>query len=96
MKQFADDTEKGMALSLHLISCFMDRKIDYDLYATTLHNFVSYLNRHKTTFSTKFYKGLLNTVKIIKKMDHGYEVDLSQYDTIFYREWCEKMVKKKG
>lgn len=96
MKQFADDTEKGMALSLHLIACFMDRKRDYDLYDTTMHNFVSYLNRHKVTFSAKFYKGLLNTVKIIKKMDHGYEVDLSLYDTIFYREWCEKMVKKKG
>ncbi|HLO53313.1 MAG TPA: hypothetical protein VK169_03440 [Saprospiraceae bacterium] len=96
MKHFADDTEKALALSLHLIACFMNRKQDYDLYATTLHNYVSYLNRHKTTFSTKFYKGLLNTVKIIKKMDHGYDVDLSLYDTIFYREWCEKMVKKKG
>ena len=91
MKHFSEETEKAKALSLYLIACFMDRKRNYDLYINTLHNFTSYLNRHKTTFSTKFYNGLLNTVVIMKKMDQGRPVDLNIYNTIFYRSWCEKI-----
>jgi hypothetical protein len=93
-KVYSDENGKAIASLLHLIACFMDRESDYDLYAITLHNFSTYLTRHKNTFSSKFFKGVWNTVDIMKNLDQDGKVDLSQYDTIFYREWCEKMVKK--
>lgn len=96
LKQYSDDNAKAIASLLHLIACFMDRVNDYDLYSITLHNFSTYLNRHKNSFSSKFFKGVWNTVDIMKKLDHEKKVDLCQYETILYREWCEKMVKKKG
>lgn len=95
-KVYSDENGKAIASLLHLIACFMDRENDYDLYSITLHNFSTYLTRHKNTFSSKFFKGVWNTVDIMKKLDHDVKIDLSLYDTIFYREWCEKMVKKKG
>jgi hypothetical protein len=95
-KQFSDDNEKAVAHLLYLIACFMDKKNDYDLYATSLHNYSLYLARHKKTFSTKFFKGLWNTIDIMKKLDHDRNIDLSLYDTIFYREWCERMIERKG
>lgn len=96
MKHFHDDTEKALALSLHLIACFEQRDKDYDLYVTSLYNYTSYLKRNKSAFSPKFYIGMLNTIDILKKYDQGKEISLSAYDQIFYKDWCEKMMRKKG
>jgi hypothetical protein len=96
MKNFADHHEKAMALLLHLIGTFMNRSNDHEMYENDLHNFVSYLTRNKKEFSLKVFKGKMNLIDFLKKVDKkSKRINLKSYDYLFFRDWCDKLLKEK-
>jgi hypothetical protein len=96
MKNFADHQEKALALLLHLIGTFMNRNHDYEMFENDVRNFSSYMTRNKKEFSTKIFKGKMNLVDVLKRVDKkSKNIDLKSYDYLFFRDWCVKVVKDK-
>ena len=100
IKDFGSFSQRNLAFVLRLIACFMDRKNDYDRYKDHLNKFILYMKRNKSKFSVKNFIAYTNLIDFIIKIEKSTKrkvcIDLSQYEFLMYRSWCEKMVTQKG
>lgn len=96
---YGSPDQKLRALTLHVIALFVLRFEDYESFKTQLKNFSLSLQRQKKSLNKKQYFSYYNLVDFLKKMDLSdrktVNIDLSNYNYLVYRTWCEKMLQKK-
>jgi hypothetical protein len=90
-----DGLEKIIVLILNVVSAFMNRDKEYDLYQHSIENFELLLKRNKSKISEKYMLSVTNLIHFIKSMDKSEnisKIDLADYDFLLYRSWCEKIL----
>ena len=96
---YGSPDQKLRALALHVIALYVLRFEDYESFKTQLKNFSLSLKRQKKSLNKKQYFSYYNLVDFLKKMDlsdrKAVNIDLSIYNYLVYRTWCEKMLQKK-
>ncbi len=96
---YGSPDQKLRALTLHVIALFVLRFEDYESFKTQLKNFSLSLQRQKKSLNKKQYFSYYNLVDFLKKMDLSdrktVNINLSNYNYLVYRTWCEKMLQKK-
>jgi len=98
---YGSPDQKLRALALHVIALYVLRFEDYESFKTQLKNFSLSLQRQKKSLNKKQYFSYFNLVDFLKKIDLSdrkpVAIDLSEYNYLVYRNWCEKMLQtKKG
>ena len=96
---YGSPDQKLRAFALHIIALYALRFEDYESFKTQLKNFSLSLQRQKKSLNKKQYFSYYNLVDFLKKMDLSdrktVNIDLSNYNYLVYRTWCEKMLQKK-
>ena len=96
---YGSQDQKLRAFALHVIALYVLRFDDYETFKTQLKNFSLSLHRQKKSLNKKQYFSYFNLVDFLKKMDlsdrKAVNIDLSIYNYLVYRTWCEKMLQKK-
>ncbi|MBL0084048.1 MAG: hypothetical protein IPP37_17215 [Saprospiraceae bacterium] len=96
---YGSPDQKLRALALHVIALYVLRFEDYESFKTQLKNFSLSVQRQKKSLNKKQYFSYFNLVDFLKKMDlsdrKAVSIDLSNYNYLVYRTWCEKMLQKK-
>lgn len=98
---YGSPDQKLRAFALHVIALYMLRFDDYETFKTQLKNFSLSLQRQKKILNKKQYFSYYNLVDFLKKIDLSdrkpVAIQLSDYNYLVYRSWCEKMLQtKKG
>ncbi|MBK8849090.1 MAG: hypothetical protein IPN73_02920 [Saprospiraceae bacterium] len=98
---YGSPDQKLRAFALHIIALYALRFEDYESFKTQLKNFSLSLQRQKKNLNKKQYFSYFNLVDFLKKIDLSdrkpVAIDLSEYNYLVYRNWCEKMLQtKKG
>lgn len=98
---YGSPDQKLRAFALHVIALYVLRFDDYEAFKTQLKNFSLSLKRQKKSLNKKQYFSYFNLVDFLKKIDLSdrklVSIDLSAYNYLVYRSWCEKMLQtKKG
>lgn len=87
--------EKILVLSLNTIAAFFNRDNEYDFFQHSIDNFGLLLKRNKAKISEKHFKAfknLIHFIKLLDKTEYKKTINLADYDFLFYRSWCEKML----
>jgi hypothetical protein len=98
MIEYNEFEEKTLLINLEVIAYFMNRENEYELFNNAITNFENIMKRNKSKFSEKYYLGTINLCDFMKKMDKldkNKTIDLSQYEYLYYRQWCLKMLEKR-
>jgi hypothetical protein len=96
---YGSQDQKLRAFALHVIALYVLRYDDYETFKTQLKNFSLMIQRQKKGLNKKQYFSYYNLSDFLKKLDLSdrklIPIDLSEYNFLVYRTWCEKMLQKK-
>ncbi len=92
---FNDFNEKNLGQLLYLISSFMERRKENELYQHALQSSKYFLRRNQNKFSKHLFTSVTNLFEFMKQMDQpNYEIDLDALSPLFYRKWCQSLLSK--
>ncbi len=94
---YHDLAEKIHSLTINLLSWFMTRKSEPDIYQNVKNNYISFIKRNSDKSSEDIHVGFLNFILVINDLEREKShIMISQYKNLQNRMWLTKYMSQQG